>query len=1051
MKRLWTVGTALCWLAAWLEAQPANTPLVSPDDLWRFHRGTNAPVTLWKTAPDAALDASWLEGQGGFGYADSAPETVHCRTLLPDMKGHYTTLYVRKVFHVPVTIDAPNHLYLTVDWDDGFVAWLDGDRVAGANSPSGTNEPPFTATASQTHEHSASTDDTPNPPVTYDLGPVRLGPGEHVLALMGLNGSKSSRDFVLIADLAYGPAAAPVIVEGVADRQYGAYVDRVAFRVPTLRGYTYAARLDDRPVPTDVTNLVTAVDYHELEVWRTNLVTGEVTNKLVRFIVRSSERSAKQSTEDGLPPWTPWPVIPSSTGELTQATLRLMTPSAFPAGYEIPLVAWVVNAQGRTVRANGWIEAEGQESILVKRGVGSGFLRADPLSGTWVYAARLRNVASSRAITLESETTWNAVSGTLDGHKAWPAGSRVAVSGNLTIPATGSLTIGPGTVVRLDPAVNIYLDGALRVNGTVEQPVVFMPIARARPWGGFFLRNAKSEITASGTILTGSGADPAGTPGSHRVEQSLFHCTSHGRLTLTDCAAIALHGQLGHSVGADGTARYFFTYDRFLLQGATTGGEYEDAVFSVNDSAFIDCHLPAPPYSQFLDADEDGLYLKNIPAGYTSGFTNTLIGWTRDDGVDSGASGGGKLHFQDCWFESVYHEGNSLSGTGKDVSHTGDVFLGCGQAIEVGYGSPSGNAERCLIAAGGIGVRFGDNYDWSYRGTLRATNSIVLGNRHDVWGMNWQDWTYRASAMDIRSNLLSAPHPHHPANRVWDPAADHARLAAFLSTPPEAVVGVGFAVWTNRLEMASLLDGVPVGLSTFTTNFVAVDCAFVSDGGEFLSTAHLVFAPGDMIQRAYPAGFDLSAHTVVRVVLSTPVWAELTGETSLEYAGHVPPSQIAAAVMAGQLPADRSAEGLFLRLSGPSAQPIRLSYEITAGAGVLNQGTVVFQPGELTKNLAVPASGPDAASIVRVTLFDPTHASLTGFTTIYYLPDTTDRLLIDRSGAGREIVLGWWSPDAVLEHAPRLGEPWQSLTNASPTVLGPPQTEPQEFFRLRIP
>ena len=55
-----------------------------------------------------------------------------------------------------------------------------------------------------------------------------------------------------------------------------------------------------------------------------------------------------------------------------------------------------------------------------------------------------------------------------------------------------------------------------------------------------------------------------------------------------------------------------------------------------------------------------------------------------------------------------------------------------------------------------VGGRFGDNYDWTYTGFLRATNSLLLHNYRDVWGMNWQDWTYRTGAMNVQSNFLSA-------------------------------------------------------------------------------------------------------------------------------------------------------------------------------------------------------------------------------------------------------------------------------------------------------
>ena len=92
-------------------------------------------------------------------------------------------------------------------------------------------------------------------------------------------------------------AQVPLDVVGPADKSVTA--DRVTLRVPSATGYSYAVQLDGRPLPTDLSIEVTAVDFHQLRVSRTNLVSGEVTNLLVRFIVRSSVR---KDAEWGLQP-----------------------------------------------------------------------------------------------------------------------------------------------------------------------------------------------------------------------------------------------------------------------------------------------------------------------------------------------------------------------------------------------------------------------------------------------------------------------------------------------------------------------------------------------------------------------------------------------------------------------------------------------------------------------------------------------------------------------------------------------------------------------------
>lgn len=659
-------------------------------------------------------------------------------------------------------------------------------------------------------------------------------------------------------------ARAQINIGGLADKTI--YTDQVTFTITNTAGYAFGAWLDTVPVPVGTPVLVNRVEYHELSVRATNTTTSAVTSQSVRFIVRASERG---NTEDGIPPWTPYPTIPSAAGEFADANLRLLVPVAYPAGLALPVVAWVEETNGHAVRASGIVAAPGQTSFKLFRGVGSGFLAATNPAGTLVYSPFIAGLTTNKSITLEPATTWTSLSGTLSGTTIWPAGARIAVTNTLTIPAGSTLTIGEGAVVRLGSRVDIKLDGAIIINGTLAQPVVFTPATPAQPWGGFLLEKSTSQFTATAAIFTGSGAEPNwfganGRPSSHRKEQALFYCTNAPSLTLTDCAAISLAGQLGHAVNG---GQFRFTH--FLMQRCTSGGEFTGSAWIVNDSAFIEC---PDDTANFVDGDNDALYFVNG----THGFTNTLIGWTKDDGVDSGGSGAGTLNFQDCWFESTFHEGNSLSGTGKIVTHSHSVFINCGQGLEAGYEGPVGTLEHCLATGNLVGGRFGDNYTMTYSGSLRATNSLLLYNHHDVWGMNWADWTYRTNQMDIRSNFLSAADAHWPSNAVWNPATDGSRLAGFLNVPAGSAVGIGLALRTNRLTAVEFTNGVPVRLSRFATNAVSVDYIVEGQSGVLLSGT-LTFQAGETVKLLTLPITAPAAYELLSLRLANPVNGELTG------------------------------------------------------------------------------------------------------------------------------------------------------------------------------
>ncbi len=184
------------------------TPLVHHADTWHFHKGTNDPQADWQSIGDGALDADWGTAPGGFGFGDNAitntPGPSYESTPLPDMVGRYSTFFIRRSFTVGEGIDTNRHLLLTMDYDDGFVAYLDGAEIQRANTTNGVGSSvTFTQTTERSHEASCCNAPT-NAATTYDLGAVsnRLAAGTHILAVVGLNGTLSSSDFHLISDFA---------------------------------------------------------------------------------------------------------------------------------------------------------------------------------------------------------------------------------------------------------------------------------------------------------------------------------------------------------------------------------------------------------------------------------------------------------------------------------------------------------------------------------------------------------------------------------------------------------------------------------------------------------------------------------------------------------------------------------------------------------------------------------------------------------------------------------------------------------------------------------
>jgi hypothetical protein len=668
----------------------------------------------------------------------------------------------------------------------------------------------------------------------------------------------------LTAFLAAASLSAAITVDGVADK--GVYADRVDFRVLGETNADYTAALNGASVPIDVVRAVTEADYYELLVTRRPRNHGDPETARIRFIVRASARG---NTEWGLPPWMPYPQIPSAAAECAGSTLSVIAPVAYVRDLPIPIVALVRDASGRRTGVNGQVTFGQVRAAAVRllRGVGSGSLPAAS-PGDFACAAKFRTLGARVLTRIEAETAWQIVSGTIAEATDWGEDARIRIDADLTIAAGATLAIGARSIVLLAPGVAVAVEGALIVGGTPEQPVVFAARERGRPWGGLRLEKETSRAELRGTIMTESGADSswfdthAGYIGVHRKEEALLLLTNGAHASLADCYLFD-GGQAGHS------ERAYLTMTRCLVQRFTTGGQYNWGLVSFQGCAFVEFPSADAP---FADGDNDGLYF----TGGAHTLADCLVGWSVDDGLDAGG-GDAPVEVTGCWFEACPHEGLALSTLNRrTVSDT--VVLDCGQGIECGFGSLQVDAARCFFTANAVGARFGDNYstaEWTYDGFLAVRDSLVLHNGHDIWGMAWDTWEEHPAQMDVAGNFLTAADPLHPDNLVWRPGVDAARLLPFMPVP-EGPVGVGLALRAEVVPIADVARGLYVRLSAFTTRTVTVDYA-LRRAGAAIAAGTLEFPPGASLVKIPCDLGALAGNDVVEASLADPVNAEVTG------------------------------------------------------------------------------------------------------------------------------------------------------------------------------
>ncbi|MEM8568350.1 MAG: CotH kinase family protein, partial [Bacteroidota bacterium] len=158
--------------------------LIIPGSEWRYRvPGSELPQN-WTEA--AYNDQTWDLGPSGIGYGDGDDETLIANTL---------SLFMRAQFELN-SADTVHRLLLDIDFDDGFVAYLNGVEVA-RSFMEGTN-PPFNQPASGFHEANLYRGQDPE---RFEIDTALLVDGANVVAIQVHNENINSSDLTSIPTL----------------------------------------------------------------------------------------------------------------------------------------------------------------------------------------------------------------------------------------------------------------------------------------------------------------------------------------------------------------------------------------------------------------------------------------------------------------------------------------------------------------------------------------------------------------------------------------------------------------------------------------------------------------------------------------------------------------------------------------------------------------------------------------------------------------------------------------------------------------------------------
>ncbi|MED5586667.1 MAG: lamin tail domain-containing protein [Verrucomicrobiota bacterium] len=154
-----------------------------------------APVDEWTAAEFD--DTSWADGATGFGYdlnADYDPYISASGNVQAQMSNINGSLYLRIPFDIsdPETIAS---MQLSMRFDDGFIAWINGQQVASSRAP---ENPAWNSDALNFH---ADTLAVIREQFNASAGIPSLVAGENILAIQGMNWGVDSSDFLILPEL----------------------------------------------------------------------------------------------------------------------------------------------------------------------------------------------------------------------------------------------------------------------------------------------------------------------------------------------------------------------------------------------------------------------------------------------------------------------------------------------------------------------------------------------------------------------------------------------------------------------------------------------------------------------------------------------------------------------------------------------------------------------------------------------------------------------------------------------------------------------------------
>ncbi|MCB9782298.1 MAG: right-handed parallel beta-helix repeat-containing protein [Candidatus Omnitrophica bacterium] len=260
------------------------------------------------------------------------------------------------------------------------------------------------------------------------------------------------------------------------------------------------------------------------------------------------------------------------------------------------------------------------------------------------------------------------------GDQIWrPSGGVYHLTGRIVVNPGTRLILEAGTLLMMDPGLEIEVYGDIEIRGTEDNPVYFFPTDSSRPWDQLRIRNTDKSFEINHAYFTGGSDGPKETGEEHTFDGPMLRFRAH------DDVEKPKGGIIQGCLFSDAVGKGIFTHDgeRYevrdcLFARLNFGLEMHGDELAIQNSHIIQMH----PGTDDPDDDKDGMYLWRPTEDHT--VEGCIVTGTGDDGIDA--------------FESAATIRNCLIYGAHDKNIT--------------FFKSSGAVDNCLIFGGRYGIFF---------------------------------------------------------------------------------------------------------------------------------------------------------------------------------------------------------------------------------------------------------------------------------------------------------------------------------------------------------